>query len=71
MDEGVVLKVTPIPQDKKTQWALLRKCPFGKVHLEAILTALEEEEEEKRKQKQEEKEKEIEEEEGKDGQPIW
>lgn len=41
--EGVVTSVVSIPQDPATQWAILRRCPFGLVHLKAIIEALEEE----------------------------
>lgn len=40
---GVVISSTPISQDTKTQWGILRRCPFKYEHLIGIIEALEEE----------------------------
>lgn len=45
--EGKVIEIKPIAQDASTQWALLRRCPFGYQHLLAIIEALEREEAQK------------------------
>lgn len=42
-DEGKIIAVKPISQDRDTQWGILLRCPFKAVHIEAILQALEEE----------------------------
>jgi hypothetical protein len=36
-----ITAVTPIPQDPKTQWKILSRCPFGKELVENILKDLE------------------------------